>query len=202
MKTYAIIVCLSAVSAPFRASGANVAVEGGTASFVVNTTVPGISVKGKSTALRAHVIVERTAGVLHIGKIDAVMPVKTLNTGMSIRDEHMRRYIFTTGDGEAPDLHFQANETECAAQSGHANEYSCVITGSLSIRGVGRTFTLPLKIRSENASFRAAGDSTVKLSDYGIESPSQFGVRTSNEVQLHFELSGKETPAIAAGGRQ
>ncbi len=44
-KSFAIVVCLAAVCQGAD-SGTAAAVEGGTASFVVNTTVPGISVKG------------------------------------------------------------------------------------------------------------------------------------------------------------
>jgi hypothetical protein len=48
-----------------------------------------------------------------------------------------------------------------------------------------------------------SGESTVKLSDYGIEQPSQFGVKTADEVQLHIEFSGKEAAAkIASGDRR
>jgi hypothetical protein len=44
------------------------------------------------------------------------------------------------------------------------------------------------------------GESTVKLSDY-IEQPSQFEVKTADEVQLHIEFSGKGGAAkIASGG--
>ena len=43
----------------------------------------------------------------------------------------------------------------------------------------------------------------MKLSDYGIEQPSQFGVKTSNEIQLHLEFTGKEGPAaITSGGHR
>jgi hypothetical protein len=39
----------------------------------------------------------------------------------------------------------------------------------------------------------------VKLSDYGIEQPTQFGVKTENEIQFHFELP--ETAATALDTR-
>ena len=88
-------------------------------------------------------------------------------------------------------------------QSGRSNEFSCQVSGTLAIRGVARPFSIPLKIRAEGAAFRATGESTVKLSDYGIEQPSQFGVKTADEIQLHIEFSAKEGPAkIASGGRR
>jgi polyisoprenoid-binding protein YceI len=86
------------------------------ASFVVNTTVPGISVKGKSAALQAHAIVQRGPEGLRLVNVEATVPVKSIQTGMSVRDEHMRNYIFTTADGKTPDLRFEASGTECVAQ--------------------------------------------------------------------------------------
>jgi polyisoprenoid-binding protein YceI len=135
--------------------------------------------------------------------VEASIPVKSILTGMAIRDEHMRRYIFTTTDGKTPDLRFEAAETACAAQSGRSSEFICQVSGSLAIRGVARPFSMPLKIRAESTAYRAAGEATVKLSDYGIEQPSQFGVKTADEVQLHIEFSGKEAAAkVASGGRR
>jgi polyisoprenoid-binding protein YceI len=139
---------------------------------------------------------------LHLEKVETSIPVKSIFTGMAIRDEHMRRYIFTTADGRTPDLHFEAAEAACAAQSGRSGEFSCQVSGSLAIRGVARPFSIPLKIRVDGAMFRATGESSLKLSEYGIEQPSQFGVRTADEVQLHIEFSGKEAaPKITSGGR-
>ncbi len=130
------------------------------------------------------------------------MPVKSILTGMAVRDEHMRRYIFTTADGKTPDLHFEGAEAACAAQAGRSSEFSCQVSGALSIRGVARPFSIALKIRAEGTVYRAAGESTVKLSDYGIEQPSQFGVKTADEIQLHIEFSAREGAAdIASGGR-
>ena len=99
-KTFALLVCLLAPLYAAPDSGANLAVDGGTASFLVTTNVPAISVKGKSTALQARVRMERNADGLHLAEIEASMPVSSIATGMSLRDEHMRRYIFTTGDSK------------------------------------------------------------------------------------------------------
>ena len=200
-KSFAIVVCLAAVCHGAD-SGTAAAVEGGTASFVVNTTVPGISVKGKSTALEARAVVQRVPDGLHLEKVEASIAVTSLRTGMAIRDEHMRRYIFTTADGKTPDLRFETDQVPCTVQAGRSNEFSCRVSGTLTIRGVARPFSVPLKIRADGAAFRAAGESAVKLSDYGIEQPSQFGVKTADEIQLHIEFSAREgTAKIASGGR-
>ena len=172
-NSFAIIVCLAAVCRGAD-SGTAAAVEGGTASFVVNTTVPGISVKGKSSALEAHAVVQRVPEGLLLEKVEASIAVASIHTGMALRDEHMRRYIFTAPDGTTPDLKFETDAATCAVQGGRSNEFSCKVAGALTIRGVAQPFAVPLKIRAEGAAFRATGESSVKLSDYGIEQPSQF----------------------------
>jgi hypothetical protein len=88
---YAVIVCLTAASCIAADTGLSAASEGGTVSFVVNTTVPGISVKGKSSALEAHAIIQRVATGLRLENLQATVSVKSILTGMAIRDEHMRR---------------------------------------------------------------------------------------------------------------
>jgi polyisoprenoid-binding protein YceI len=199
-QNLAVIVCLSAAACAASGEGATAAVEGGGASFVVNTTVPGVSVKGKSAALEAHATIQRVPEGLRLENVEASLPVKSIVTGMAIRDEHMRRYIFTTAEGKTPDLHFTAEGIDCTPHTGHAGEFSCNANGTLTIRGLAHAFSLPLKLREDGRAFHASGEGVVKLSDYSIERPSQFGVKTANEVQLHLEFTAREASTIAAGG--
>jgi len=182
----------------------NVQVEGGVVRFDSGTNFSAVSVHGKAAGLRAAVQARRADGTLLLEDIQASLPVKTLSTGMGLRDEHMRKYIFTTAGGTLPDLKFTAGNLKCPVQP--ARETPCQIAGDLSIRGVAKPFTMTLKVRQDAASpavFKAAGEATVKLSDYGIERPSQLGVQTQDEVKLAIEFTGKETVSSArAGGAQ
>lgn len=176
------------------------AVVSGAVSFVVNTNVPAVSIKGKSTALKAQVNAHRGGDGLHIEHIQAVVPIKTLQTGMGVRDEHMRKYIFTTPDGQTPDMTFEAENVNCPAGA----QVTCSITGNLSIRGVARPFATPVKVREDGDGFKVSGESTLKLSDYGIEQPRQFGVKTDNNVQVHLEFTakpGRVEVSLAGGAR-
>ena len=169
--------------------GDTVVVEHGTAAFSVTTNMPGVTVKGKSEALHANVQIRRAPEGVILEHIEASLPVKTLGTGIALRDEHMRRYVFTTSAGEVPDLRFEGGNTSCpGVAAGH--EATCSISGTLSIRGTPRNFSMMVKIREANGalSFRSGGDGRVRLSDYGIEPPSQFGVKTANDVQVHLEI--------------
>jgi polyisoprenoid-binding protein YceI len=191
-RRLSVVACLAA-SAAFAASetkseSATIAVQGGTAIFVANTNVAAVSIKGKSTAMVARLSLHRLADGLQLEHIDARVQVKTLATGMGLRDTHMRKQIFTTADGQVPDLQFEGANATC---TGSAKDSTCQVAGMLSIRGIARPFTLPLKIREDGTGFKASGDGVVKLSAYGIEQPSELGVKMTDDVQLHLDFSAK-----------
>jgi len=180
-------------------------IEHATATFQVGTNMPGLLVKGKSDALQARVEIRRSPDGLTLDHISAQLPVKTLATGIALRDQHMREHIFTTSDGQIPDVKFEAEGISCPGIVA-GREASCKVSGTLSIRGTPRPFSVALKIRETTSStpaFRAGGDGTVKLSEYGIEQPTQFGVKTENEIQIHFEFPESLATALdTRAGRQ
>jgi polyisoprenoid-binding protein YceI len=139
-----------------------VEVRGGTASFDVGTNMPALSVHGKSNALEGRVRVRRGPEGPLLEQIEAKLPVETLQTGLKLRDEHMRKYIFTTSDGQVPDVRFVADKATCSKASG--NQSLCQLAGDLVIRGTARPFTIALKVTEDKGSYHAAGDSVVKLS--------------------------------------
>jgi polyisoprenoid-binding protein YceI len=201
------IACLAAAAAlaasETQTEPGTIAVQGGTAIFVANTNVAAVGVKGKSTALVARLTLRRLAEGLELEHIDARLSVKTLATGISLADTHMRKYIFTTAEGQVPDLQFEGANATC---SGSAKDTTCQVAGMLTIRGIARPFTLPLKIRQDGAEFKASGDGVVKLSAYGIEQPSALGVKMTDDVQLHLDFAAKpvsgDVAMLAAGRRR
>jgi polyisoprenoid-binding protein YceI len=169
-----------------------VEVQGGTAAFEANTNISAVNVHGKSTALTGRAEVRRAGDVLSIQNMEATVAVKTLETGMGLRDQHMRKYVFTTPDGQLPDLKLAAGKAQCTLGGA---ESPCQLTGDLTIRGIARPFTMTLRLARAGDAYRASGDTTVKLSTYGIERPSELGVTTADEVKLHLDFTAKPTPA-------
>ncbi len=174
-------------------------IESGIATFQASTNMPGVEVKGKSGAMVAQVELSRDSTRLILQRVTASVPVKSLATGMKVRDEHMRRSIFTTPDGQEPDLQFKAETGTCTA-SGSGHEFTCPLAGNLTIRGVARPLNITLHVKEQGSagSLHAAGDGMVKLSDYAIEPPSQFGAKPSNDVKFHLEFTGRQKSAQIA----
>jgi polyisoprenoid-binding protein YceI len=158
----------------------------GTATFNSTTSVPMISIHGKSTALEGRARIRHDGDSLVVEQLEAVVPIRTLSTGMSLRDEHMRKQVFTTPDGDLPDMRFVADRVVCEGASGTTR--TCQLSGQLTIRGTARPLEIALTVKNDGAEFRAVGDGITKLSTYGIPAPSQLGVTTKDDVKLHVDF--------------
>jgi polyisoprenoid-binding protein YceI len=180
-------------------SGTPVIVRGGTAAFDAATNLSAIRIHGKSAGLTGRAHVKANNGTIVIEDLEASIPVNTLDTGMGLRDSHMRKYVFTTDDGKTPDLRFTADHSSC---SGAGAQSTCQVEGQLSVRGTSRPFTIALKVSKEGEGFRAVGDSIVKLSAYGIPAPSQLGVHTEDDVKLHLDFVARPATMATTGGGQ
>src|SRR5262245_34527019 len=144
VTTALVLTGFAGAAAPLRAAepAPSVEIRGGTAAFDVGTNIPAISIHGKSTALVGRARIQQTADGLVIEDLQAVVPVRTLNTGLGLRDEHMRKYVFTTADGGLPDLRFSAERAVCPGTS----DRTCQLSGTLVIRDTSRPFTIALKV--------------------------------------------------------
>jgi polyisoprenoid-binding protein YceI len=182
-------------------------IHGGSIAFDVATNMPAISVHGKSTALEGHARVRQTDGGLAIDQLEATVPIASLATGMGLRDAHMRKYVFTSADGQTPDLRFDASHADCTRAGGR--DMICQLSGTLAIRSIARPFAITLRVSESGAgggALHAAGDAQIALSGWQIDRPSQLGVRTADEVKLHIEFATRPAASITTtaanrGGR-
>jgi hypothetical protein len=55
-----------------------------------------------------------------------------------------------------------------------------------------------LEIEQNGEAYRVKGSGQVTLSAYGIERPSQFGVRTEDEVRIRVDFSARRATSTTA----
>jgi polyisoprenoid-binding protein YceI len=175
---------------------ASVKVNAGSVTFEVSTNVFSTTVQGESRTITGATRVHDGASALRLEQVEATVPVTSLRTGIKLRDEHMRKYIFETPEGQLPDVRFSANAADCPQAAGGG--YTCTATGELAIRGTPRPFAIALKVVRHGDGYKVTGDGKLALSSYGIERPSQFGVRTEDEVRIHLELDARNIAPTTA----
>jgi polyisoprenoid-binding protein YceI len=178
-----------------------VEINSGGASFEAPTNMPAVVVKGKSNGLQGKVRVTKSLDGLLLESIEARVPIKSLVTGMGVRDEHMRKYVFTSADGHLPDLFFTAEKGACSKADGRP-DYTCQVPGMMTIRGTLRPLVISLRVKEQvsSAEFRVIGNAVIKLNEYGIAPPVQFGVKVLNDVRFEFEFTGKEKAMVTTAG--
>jgi polyisoprenoid-binding protein YceI len=189
------ILCVPAIGVGADNDERTVEIRGGTAAFDASTNVSAISIHGKSTSLKGRAQIRRTTDGLVISRIEAVVPVQTLNTGLALRDDHMRKRVFETSPGVAPDLRFVGENIAC---EGAGDAKTCRVAGSLLIRDTPRPFSINLRVSDKGHTFHVSGQSVVRLSAYGITPPSQLGVTTADDVALRIEFVGKTVAELVA----
>ena len=148
----------------------------GKVEFLVDTNVKMFKFKGEAGELQSKL--ERTGASLK--HVELTIPVQSLKTGMDLRDRHMRERIFTTTDGKTPDIVFKADSADCTS--------ACSVTGTLTIRGQTRPQLIQLTLKDPT---HVEGTAKVELSKFGIEAPSQAGVKVADGVDIKFNVELK-----------
>lgn len=62
------------------------------------------------------------------------------------------------------------------------------VTGKLSIAGVTKTVTLPINIIKTGESYQITGSESLKMSDFGMETPGFLGVHTGDAVTVTVNI--------------
>ena len=150
-------------------------------SFKADANVQALSVHGEAKRMDAAAVMDGEK----VQELEVTVPVEELTTNMSLRDKHMREKIFTTTDGQVPAIRFRSREVTCVQDQ-------CEVKGQLSIRGIEKEHTFPVKVRSNDEKQIVSGGGPVRLSTFGIAQPEQLGVKVDDVVGLEFELERKK----------
>lgn len=131
------------------------------------------------------------------GKItgEIKMNLNDLETGISMRDKHMReKYLETQKEGfqnaviQFTKVNFPANFW-ASAKSG---EFPFI--GTLSLHGVKKEIQGNLKVEDKKIeSLKGNAIFSIKLTDYGIQIPSFSGITVAENVDVQVNFSAKST---------
>jgi polyisoprenoid-binding protein YceI len=122
-----------------------------------------------------------TASGTHIDGTLAV-DLKTLDTGISLRNEHMRDNYLEVGKGAGYDS-ATLTAIELKGLNGDAPEGKGSFAGMLTLHGVTRSIGGPVEVRKAGSGLRIKASFPVNLPDYNIPEPRYLGVGVKNTVQ-------------------
>ena len=90
-----------------------------------------------------------------------------------------------------PEIRFASKSVSGRATG--PNAYAVEVAGDLTLHGVTRAVTLPLKIEVTGETLLATGETTIRQKDFGIQPVSVAGVvNVKNELKLTFRIEARE----------
>jgi len=92
-----------------------------------------------------------------------------------------------------PDIVFKS--TNVTGQSAGANQYDLKIGGNLTLHGVTRPITIPVKVTVTGDELRAQGEFSIDRGDFKVKATSAFHglVRVRDKVKFEFDIVGHRT---------
>lgn len=131
-------------------------------------------------------------------KADIVVDLASLDTGIDMRDEHMRsdKYLDVKKFPNATFVLKSAKPSKKAIKSGENTKAK--VSGDLSIHGVTKPISFEVNIAFvagdpksmffQKDTLGVSGSMPIKLTDYGVKIPEMLVLKMSNDVRLDFSV--------------
>lgn len=156
------------------AAPAGFTLKSGTSQVAFEAKGPGgLKIEGKSTELSV-----KDEGE----KLRVVVPLAKLDTGIELRNQHMRdKYLET---GKHPTAELVVDKKDALAKP------SGTLTGQLTLHGVTKPVSIQYTWTQNGAHYDVKGSGALKLDDFGITQPGYLGVTVSKDIgfRLSFGL--------------
>lgn len=163
----------------------------GEARFTVTTNVFGVEVEGSSNELKINKAqLQEDKDSLTITKANAILPTKSLKTGMDTRDEHMNTKVFVEADKTSPpsELILELKELKCP--SAGEGKYACQTDGKddKAIFKIGPK-SMPIKLdlrltRSLSGAISGEAKFDVTLEGLKLPVPSMGPTKVEDPIQV------------------
>jgi len=112
--------------------------------------------------------------------IKMVVPVKDIDTGIGMRNTHMRTSMFNLK--ENPDIIFTAKSNSSLAVG------NVSLNGSLTINGVTNSHILQLTISDNSGKLVASGKTTISLGAYDLPLVGMGPMKLLDQVDMAFSI--------------
>jgi polyisoprenoid-binding protein YceI len=118
---------------------------------------------------------------------DLTVPLTTLDTGIGLRNDHLRNEYLEVGRGDGFDRAV-LSDIRLGDVDPHTFQGRTKFTATLALHGQKRPVSGDAEVRRDAASTRVLASFPVTLEEYGIAKPQYLGVGVKSEVQIKVSL--------------
>jgi polyisoprenoid-binding protein YceI len=146
----------------------------------------GGSFDAKTTALSGSVTASASGSRSFDGSL--TVDLRTLDTGIGLRNEHLRETYLEVDKGPGFDT-ATLSEIDLTGFDADAPEGKRSFTGVLTLHGVRKTVSGTVDVRQAGAGLRVKASFPVGLPDYSIPKPRYLGVGVKDTVQVEVAFA-------------
>ncbi len=158
----------------FKANGKN------KVHFVAKITAGSFDVK--TSEVKGSLVLDDSGKLIKSSEV--IVPVKSLDSGMSVRNDHMQNKYLEVE--KFPDIVFSFKDAKVDLQPGSSH----TIPGEFTIHGLKKPITVDAKItRPSDKKIEVKAQFPLNILDYGIEQPKFAVVKMDPAIQVDVELS-------------
>lgn len=128
---------------------------------------------------------------------ELTVDLDSFDTGISLRDQHMKEKYLETGKNRYSVLKFQNAPVPQKVLDGHG---SANLPAVLRLHGVEKPVEVQTQFQKEGTAIKAVSQFQLKISDFGIPIPSFSGITVADNVQIKIETQVAQSDLKAAGG--
>lgn len=172
-RSFRLAIALAAVVSSVAVSAAAALGQASNASVSMLATGPGgLKIEGKTSEL----LVKEEAGKVHF-----VVPLAHLDTGIELRNRHMRDKYLEVGKYPNAELVLDRAALKFPEDG---RESSGSANGTMTIHGQTKPVTVSYKAKRSGNSYDVSGSARVNIKDYGVDVPSYLGVTVKPDVDV------------------
>jgi polyisoprenoid-binding protein YceI len=127
-------------------------------------------------------------------KGDIKVEVKTIKTGLSLRDEHLHAENWLDA-AKFPEAKFVISKITGVTSLKPGETVEATVVGKFTLHGVTQDITAKAKVRNAVAgneqTLHVLATFTVKLEDHKVSIPSIVALKVSKEIQVNVDLTAK-----------
>ena len=120
--------------------------------------------------------------------LEGVVPVASLNSGLSSRDASIRELLFQAADGSIPDLAFKSEPSTCEALD---KGWVCQVKGAFKIREEWQPVAGTVHISDYQGRTWLHAEGTLRLSQFAFYATSSAALKVADQVDVVLDLLGE-----------
>ena len=154
------------------------------------------TIHGRTTAVSG--TIDADAANANDAKVNVSIDLTTLDTGISMRNDHMRNRFLQVEQFPKADFKSVSITGPKTVAANKPAEFT--VSGDMTIHGVTKRVTAPVRVvlipeseltkssRGPGDWIHATAEFAIKLSDFGIAVPQTLGMKLSNDIALKLDL--------------